>query len=243
MGAGPQVVGRDDHSNFPPGVKAVRSIGSTSGKLNREGILALEPDLVLAAEIHSAEQIKTLENLDLSVFLLSNPKTFPELFRNVQLVGQLSDHEVEASRLAASLEIRVNTVAEKLRGLPHRPIVFYELDATDVRHPWTVGPGSFMHTLISLAGGENFGASMTQDYPRVSAETVLRRDPDVIVLGDSIFGVTVESVRQRAGWEALSAVKAARVYTFDDDLASRPGPRLVEGLETLARLLHPDRFP
>lgn len=243
VGAGPQVVGRDDYSDFPAEVEAVRSLGSASGKLNTEGMVALEPDLVLAAEIHSAEQVSALENLELRVFLLSNPKTFVELFRNVRLVGELSGHEVEASRLAASLEKRVNAVKERLRESTRRPTVFYELDATDVRHPWTVGPGSFMHTLITLAGGENFGALLTQDYPRVSAETIIRRDPDIIVLGDAVFGVTVESVRQRAGWEALSAVKTARIYAFDDNLASRPGPRLVEGLETLARLLHPDRFP
>jgi len=243
VGAGPQVVGRDDYADFPVEVEAVRSLGSSSGKLNAEAMVALKPDLVLAAEIHSAEHVSALENLELHVFLLANPKTFAELFNNVRLVGELSGHEVEASRLAASLEKRVNEVEEKLKGLTHRPTVFYELDATDVRHPWTVGSGSFMHTLITLAGGENFGASLTQDYPRVSAETIIRKDPDIIVLGDAVFGVTVESVRQRAGWEALSAVKTARIYPFDDNLASRPGPRLVDGLETLARLLHPERFP
>jgi iron complex transport system substrate-binding protein len=243
VGAGPQIVGRDDHSDFPARVEAIRSLGSSGGKLNTEALVALEPDLILTAEIQSAEQVSALEDLELRVFLLSNPKTFAELFRNVRLVGQLCGHETEASTLTASLEKRVNAVAERLRGVTLRPRVFYELDATDVRHPWTVGPGSFMHTLITLAGGENFGASLTQDYPRVSAETIIRRDTDIIVIRDAVFGVTVESVRRRAGWEALSAVKTGRIYPFDDNLASRPGPRLVEGLETLARLLHPDRFP
>ncbi|HVR72874.1 MAG TPA: ABC transporter substrate-binding protein, partial [Planctomycetota bacterium] len=82
-----------------------------------------------------------------------------------------------------------------------------------------------------------------EGYPRISTETVLRRDPDVIVVGDSAAGVTPESVLRRPGWESLSAVRSGRVHVFDEDLGSRPGPRLVDGLETLARLLHPGVFP
>jgi iron complex transport system substrate-binding protein len=93
-----------------------------------------------------------------------------------------------------------------------------------------------------LAGGANFAADSRQAFPRVALETMIREDPDIIILGDAMAGVSTESVAHRAGWDKLSAVRGGRVYAFDDNLASRPGPRLVDGLETLARILHPEAF-
>jgi iron complex transport system substrate-binding protein len=94
-----------------------------------------------------------------------------------------------------------------------------------------------------MAGGKNLGANLQGEWVQISLEELIARDPDLILLGDAIWGgVTVESVKARAGWEALEAVQNGRTYPFDDNLVSRPGPRLVDGLEALARLLHPDLF-
>ncbi len=236
IGAGPQVIGRDDFSDYPPDAVKLRKVGS-GARLDLEAIVAQQPDLVLLAEIYSASHAKPLEELGLCVFLLPNPLTFDGLFANIRLLGQLTGRDAEAARLAGSLETRVKAVEDRRRGVKYRPSVFYELDSTDPIHPWTAGPGTFLHTLITLAGGENFAASETRAFPRISVETIIRGDPDIIILGDARSGVTVESVSRRAGWEELSAVKQGRVYAFDDDLASRPGPRLVEGLEVLAEMV------
>jgi iron complex transport system substrate-binding protein len=93
-----------------------------------------------------------------------------------------------------------------------------------------------------MAGGENVAGDLDGQYLQISLENLVVEDPDVILLGDAAYGVTPESVGQRSGWESLSAVQDGRVHPFDDNLASRPGPRLVEGLETLAKLLHPELF-
>jgi iron complex transport system substrate-binding protein len=118
-------------------------------------------------------------------------------------------------------------------------VVYYELDATDPNAPYTSGPGTFVDLLIKSAGGENFGAGLSREWVQVSVEELLSRQPDVIVLGDYTYGgVTAEQVRARAGWDALTAVQQNKVFTFDDNLVSRPGPRLVDGLEAMAKLLH-----
>ncbi|MBI4606450.1 MAG: cobalamin-binding protein [Planctomycetes bacterium] len=241
-GAGSSLAGRDDNSDHPPEALRAPALGTTAGRLNVESMLALKPDLVLAAWINSPERIQSLEPLGLTVFLLQNPRTFPELFTSLRLVGELTGHGAEADRAAAGLEARVEAVLEKARRAAGRPRVFYELDSTDPSRPWSAGPGTFIDMLIRLAGGENFCRTFAEEFPRVSAETVLRGDPDVIVLGDARYGVTVESVGRRGGWEVLTAVREGRVHAFDDDLVSRPGPRLVEGLERLAGLLHPELF-
>ncbi len=242
IGAGPRVVARDDHSDFPLEARPLPAVGTSGGKLDRERIVALSPDLVLAAEINSSEQVTALAGLGLTVFRLDNPRGFDGLQENVRFVGRLVGCEETASRLAESMGERVRAVARKIDAVSARPLVFYEIDASDPSRPWTAGPGTFLDTLITLAGGENFGAAYDTQFPRASTEEILLRDPAVIVLGDARFGTTPDSVRRRSGWDRIAAVRGGRIHSFDDDLATRPGPRLVDGLETLAALLHPERF-
>ena len=243
IGAGKQVIGRDDFSDFPAEAKALPSLGGVE-KQNAEQIVALQPDLVLAAEINSPEQVKALADLGLTVYYLSNPKTIEDLYTNLEIVAKLTGHEAEAATLTESLKARVAVVDEKIKGAATKPVVFYEVDATDPAKPWTAGPGTFIDLLISRAGGVNLtsAAGITDAYPQVGAEQIVTTDPDLIVLGDSMWGVTVESVGQRPGWEKLKAVTGQQVFPFDDNLVSRPGPRLVDGLEALAKLLHPELF-
>jgi len=120
--------------------------------------------------------------------------------------------------------------------------VFYEIDATDPAKPYTYGPGTFGDLLIARAGGSNIGGELTDAYPQISLEQIVVSNPSIILLGDSMYGVSAESVTVRPGWETIAAVKSSQIFPIDDNLISRPGPRLVEGLEVLAKLLHPGLF-
>ncbi len=240
IGAGSQVVGRDEFSDYPPEAASVESIGGSFGEYNAEAILALEPDLVLAAEINTPELVNQLEGLGLTVYYLKNPTTFEEMYANLEIVGQLTGHDV--TDLVDSLKARVAAVDEKIAPLSARIPVFYEIDATDPSKPWTYGPGTFGSLLIERAGGYNIGDIASDPYPQISIEQVVAANPSVIILGDSMWGVTPESVLTRPGWETLPAVASNSIFPFDDNLVSRPGPRLVDGLEQLAKLLHPELF-
>ena len=240
IGAGSQVVGRDEFSDYPAEAASIESIGGSFGEYNAEAILALEPDLVLAAEINTPELVNQLEGLGLTVYYLKNPTTFEEMYANLEIVGQLTGHDV--TDLVDSLKARVAAVDEKIAPLSERIPVFYEIDATDPSKPWTYGPGTFGSLLIERAGGYNIGDIATDPFPQISIEQVVAANPSVIVLGDSMWGVTPESVLARAGWETLPAVASNSIFPFDDNLVSRPGPRLVDGLEQLAKLLHPELF-
>ena len=241
IGAGPQVVGRDQLSDYPAEVAEVTDIGSAFEALNTELIVSLKPDLVLAAEINTPEQVKQLEDLGLTVYYLKNPTTLEEMYGNLEIVAQLTGHTNEAAILIESLKTRVTTVDEKIAPISSRPGVFYELDATDPAKPYTAGKGTFITLLIDRAGGHNI-ASDIDGYPQLSLEQVVAADPAFIILGDARYGVTPESIAQRPGWKNLSAVKNGNVIPFNDDLASRPGPRLVDALEELAKLLRPELF-
>jgi iron complex transport system substrate-binding protein len=243
IGAGAQVVGRDTFSDYPEQAKAIADIGGGFGELNTELILAQKPDLVLASSLTPPEQVKTLEDLKLKVFVLTNPKDFDGLYANLQTVARLTGHEQEADALIASLKQRVAALQAKIANVKDRPLVFYELDGTDPNAPWTPGPGTFVANLIQAAGAENLGNSLTGEWVQISIEELIAKDPQMVLIGDYTWGgVTAEDVRARAGWGALSAVKNGRLYPFDDNLVSRPGPRLVDGLEALARLFHPELF-
>lgn len=243
IGAGKQVVGRDMFSDYPPEAKNLPDIGGDYVAVDTETLLTLEPDLVLASELNPAEQIQGLEDLGLTVFVLGNPTDLEGMYVSLFTVGTLTGHEAEAAALTKTLQERVADLLARLGEVDSRPLVFYELDNTDPNAPWTSGPGTFMDTLIQMAGGANVGSVLKDAWAQISLEELIAQDPDIILLGDYMYGgVTPEEVAARPGWDALTAVQNQHIYTFDDNLVSRPGPRLVDGLEALARLLHPEAF-
>jgi iron complex transport system substrate-binding protein len=242
VGAGGQVIGRDEFSDYPLEAKNLPSVGGSMGNYNMEKIASLQPDLVLAASLNTPEQVQALEQLGLTVFYLANPTDLIGLYSNLQIVGELTGHDQDASVLVDSLKVRVDGITTKLMNVAEKPLVYYELDATDPAKPWTPGPNTFLTQLIRLADGRSIGESLTSDYAQIGLETLLTQNPDIILLGDAAYGTTAEQVATRAGWSELKAVKDNQIFAFDDNLVSRPGPRLVDGLEVLAKLLHPDIF-
>ncbi len=241
LGAGAQVIGRDEISDFPPEAQAVTSIGSTYGELNTEAILALEPDLVLAATITSPEQVEALENLGLTLYLLPNPMTFEELFENLLTVGDLTGHTAEAETLTESLQARVKAVTDAVQSV--EPVrVFYEVDGSDPTAPWTTGTGTFQDLLISMVGGENVAAGI-EGWGQINLETIVTADPQVILFGAGPWvPTTVDSLSARAGWEGIEAVLTGRIHPIETNWVDRPGPRMVNALELMAKLVHPEKF-
>lgn len=243
IGAGSQVIGREEFSNYPPEAAEIPSVGGSFGDYNYEEIARLEPDLILISPLTAPEALQSLREITPNVFVVPNPVDLEEMFANLITVGELTGRKAEAEKLAADLRARSSAVLEKVSGVTERPKVFYELDATDPARPWTAGKGTFIDMLIQLAGGENVAASLEGEYPQISQEELIVQNPEIILLGDALYGgITPESVAARPGWEVIDAVKNGRVHPFNDDLVSRPGPRLVEGLETLAAALHPELF-
>jgi iron complex transport system substrate-binding protein len=243
VGAGDQVIGRDEFSDFPNAAQEVTSIGGGYGELNMETIVSLEPDLVLAADLTPPEQIEAIEKLGLTVYALPNPVTLDGMYENLITVGQLTGHSQAAEQLVESLKNRVAAVEAKVSQAEEYPLVFYELDNTDPDAPWTAGPNTFINTLITMAGGTNLGGSMQDAWTQVSVEELLVQNPDMIILGDATWGgVTPQDVQARESWSGMQAVQAGKIYTFDDNLVSRPGPRMVDGVEAFAKLFHPELF-
>jgi len=242
VGAGDQVIARDSFSDFPEAALSLPDIGGGFAEYDLETIVSLAPDLIIAGGINTPELVQSLEDLGLTVYYLANPSDLEGTFTSIEVLGMLSGHEDQASELVKELRSRVDAVSDILEGVEEKPTVYYELDATDTAKPYTPGPNTFYTSMIEIAGGENIGAKLEFEWAQISLEQLLIEDPDLILLGDAMWGITPESVTERAGWDTLTVVENGFVLPFDDNLIARIGPRQVDGLEALARIFHPDLF-
>lgn len=240
VGAGDRLIGRDSNSMYPEEALAAADLGGMWDGIPVEDILALEPDLILAGEIFSAEAIADLRDLGLTVYWQANPDDFDGLYDNIRDIAVLVGSEDQAEILIESLSGRVAALDEKLAAVEDSPLVFYELDASEPANPWTTGAGTFISYVINRAKAINLGDSLEGEWVQVSSEELVAQNPDVILLSDALYGVTPESVAERAGWSEIKAVVEEKVYPFDPFILSVPGPRLVEGFEEVVSLLYPE---
>ena len=236
LGAGSRVVGTDDFSDEPAAAKSIEKVGGI--KVNFEKVVALKPDLVLIVKF-SDGTIEKLASAGLLV-LVVDPQSVGEVARTAILVGRATGED--GSALAATIDQKVQQVKVKVAAATTKPRVYHEVDASDPAKIFTVGPGSYIHDLIEIAGGTNIAAKAVGAYPQLSAEEILRADPEVIVLAAAPYSAKPEQVAARTGWSAISAVKNGRIVTIEPNLINRPGPRVGEAAEAYARLVHPELY-
>lgn len=242
VGAGDKLIGRDSNSMYPEAALEAVDLGGMWDGIPVEDFLAMEPDLILAGEIYSAEAIAELRELGLTVYWQANPDSFEGLYENIKDIAYLAGREDQAAALVESLIIRVEGLSEKLQNVEKMPLVFYELDASDPSNPWTPGAGTFISYVIGQAKGLNLGDSLTGEWVQISSEALIVQNPDFILLADALYGITPESLAERAGWAEIKAVVDGNVYPFDPFILSVPGPRLIDGFEQVAEILHPEIF-
>lgn len=242
LGACDKLIGIDQFSDFPAQVKTIPKL-SDGFNPNYEQIVAAKPDLILVAAISSPDVIKKLDELNLPVLVIGDVNSsFASVKKDIQLVGKALGAATQAADLGASMDKKLAELKARIAKAKTKPRVFWELDATDPAKPYTPGPGTFVDEIITLAGGENVAANAASPYVQLNAEEIIQDNPQVIILSDAAYGVAPESVGQRPGWNVIDAVKNNRVFPIDDNLVSRPGPRVVDGLEAAARLIHPELF-
>lgn len=236
VGAGDKVVGVDDYSDYPTEVRGRERVGGFANT-NIEKVVVVGPDLVLATSIHEKGIVPELERRGIAVVVVQ-PKSVEAVLESVRLVGKLSGKEREAGELAGNLQRRLEALAEKMKAAKSRPRTYFELDPK----LFTVGPGSFVDDMISRSGGQNIAADAKTQWPQLNEEALLLKDPEVIFLADYGYGETPEKVKARPGWHVVSAVKSGRMVGLNPDLVNRPGPRVLDGLEEMARVVQPELF-
>jgi iron complex transport system substrate-binding protein len=236
LGAGPRVVGDDDFSDEPAEAATREHVGGI--KVNFEKVVALKPDLVFTVKF-SDGTIEKLQAASLTVIVV-DPQSVSDVAKTATLLGKSVGADGEA--LARSIQQRVDAVKAKTATVTSRPRVYHEIDASDPAKIFTVGPGSYINDLIDIAGGTNIAAKATSAYPQLSAEEILRTDPEIIVLAASDYAAKPAQVAARQGWSVIAAVKNGRIFTIEPNLINRPGPRVGEAAEAYAKLVHPELY-
>ncbi len=235
------MVGVTDYCNYPPEVKQKPSIGGFSNP-NIEKVVALSPDLVLAASIHQTGVIPNFEQRGITVFAL-DPKTLDDVLTAISLVGKITGREKEASRLVADMQARIKSVTDKTSNLPEaqKPKVFY---VTWHDPLMAAGSGTLHDELIRKAGGVNIAQNLT-GYAGISLEAVIQANPQVIIAGVGM-GAGADAPFQFAKTEPrlkdTDARLKDRVYSINTELVGRAGPRIVDALEEFSRFIHPELF-
>ena len=237
IGSSEQIVGVTQYCDYPPEARLKPKVGYIHPNL--ESIVALRPDLVLAPrEFLRADILGKMEQLKIPTFILE-AKTIEDVLSHIQTIGRMLGHSASADALVAEMRQRITEIKARTAALP-RPRLLYVLNSEPLI---TVGPDSFIGQLIELAGGTNVAARAKTPYPRLNMEEVLKEDPELLIFPvGTTEGISDSEQQIWKRWATLSAVKQGRFHPIPSDLLNRPGPRIVQGLETLAKTIHPNAF-
>lgn len=243
LGAGGRLVAVDTYSDYPPEARNVQPRLNTYPGPSIETIVALKPDVVLSLAERD-EDVAQIRRQGIPVIKLL-PRDFDATVGAISTLGRLFGASDAADAVTSDMLARRDAVVAAV-GDASRPRVLEELDASEPDKPFVAGPNGFYGQLIDLAGGTNIFGDLPSDVGQVGAEIIVARDPEIIILTDADLPFnpqTPEMVAARPGWETITAVQNRAVYAVPGSLFATPGPRLIDGLEALASLLHPDRFP
>lgn len=235
LGKGDKLVGRTDYCDYPTEAKSVQSIGSLTDP-NIEKIIELKPDVVVASTHFKDDVAKKLEALGIKIVVLYNANDFSGVYDAINSLGQIINAQDKAKTLVATMQKKIEEVKAKVEGQKLPKVYFVVGFGKD--GDYTATGDTFMGQIIQIAGGTNIAKDATGW--KYSLEKIIENDPEYIVISKN-YGMKAQFITT-AGYKELSAVKNNKVIEVDDNLLNRQGPRLAEGVEALAKILHPDLF-
>jgi len=240
LGLEDKVVGVTDYCDYPEAATKKEKVGGDADP-NIEKIISLKHDIILSTGLY-LEPVEELEKLGVPSIAIE-PQNFDEMLDSIELIGKVTGRYEEARALVDELKARIKKVDDIVAEIPPdmRPKVLYELWHTPI---FVAGPGSYADERIRGAGGENISKDAGKEYPEYSQEMIIAKNPDIIMFSyhGTTEGESVETIMQRPGWESINAVKNNKVFYVDENLVQRATPRLVDGLELIVKIIHPELF-
>lgn len=243
LGLGGQVVGVDYYTNYPTALTSLPKVSDVNGKYNVERIVALKPDLVLSYGEDTKQYDAQLQQVGLHVVDLPSGN-LSLILQEIVTVGRLTFTENAANNIVGQLQRQIDEIKTKVAGTT-APKVLVESDYSTPGKPYVIGGGSFGDELLQDANGINIFHDNTSGggFPQVTDEAIISANPQFIVLTeDPAYGGNVSAVYKRTNWGSIDALKLRQVYRINSNIIGRPGPRLVQGLQCLAQIIHPDKF-
>lgn len=240
LGLADEIVGVSDYDDYPEEAAEKEKIGGQ--EFNVEAIIALDPDLVFGHESAfgiGEEGYKQLEDAGIPVFVVQNAGNFEETYETITTIGQLTDKQEEAEKVIDEMKTKVDEVLAKIEDVEEEKTVFVETSpAPDI---YTPGQGTFVQEILNMIGAKNI-ADDGEDWFVMDPEEIVNRNPDVIIVMYDYIDTAVEDVYKRDGFDTITAIQDEQVIQVDENLTSRTGPRLAEGLEEFAKAIYPEVF-
>ena len=236
LGLGDKVVGVTSFDDYPVEALEIEKIGDYSG-INLEKIIELEPDLVVNYGPGNEEENKRLEEAGIK-YVGFLPESIDAVLHTIIGIGQLTGTVDEAKVLTDNMIEKKDEVLSKIKGAETKK-VFYEIWHDPLM---AAGAGSFFDELITLAGGENIAKDADGEYPQFDLEQLIERNPEVYLTSADMPEKTPESIKERPGYGDIDAIINGNVYVLDGNILSRPGPRIIDALEIVAKSIHPEKF-
>ena len=233
-----KLIGATTYSDYPTAAKEIPRVGSYI-HLDLERIVALQPELCLAIKDgNPKDTVMRLESLGIPVYAV-DPRNLESVMETLERLGHLLHAEDKADQIIAGMRKRIERVDDAVAKSQSQPRVFFQIGVAPIV---SVGTDTFIHELIVRAGGKNL-AQGPVPYPRFSREQVIGMSPDIIIITSMARAAVFEEVKADwAQWTHVPAVKTNRIFIQDSNLFDRPSPRLVDALEVLAKLIHPELF-
>lgn len=236
LGLEDSIVGVTDFCDYPQEANTKTKVGGFNG-VSIEKVLELKPDLVLAGS-GSKEVFEKLADLKINV-LVVEARTMEQITDTFMMIGKAVGAEDKAKAFADEVTGRINNIKEKVKGA--NKVKSYYVLSFGKEGNWTGGRGTFMSELINMAGGENI-ADDTESWVEYSTEKLVEKNPDIILLSDMVANGNKDILDTENGYKETNAVKNDKVMIMDDNLVQRPGPRIADGLELIAKAIHPEIF-
>ena len=237
------IVGIDYNTNYPTSLTTLPKVSNAAGIYNTEQIVGLKPDLVLSYGGDTKQTDTQLKRLGLNVVDLQLTN-LAQTLQAIILVGRLTFTQDAANTLVRQMQKQIDQIKAAVKGTT-APSVFLEVDASAPGKPYVFGGGSFGDEVAQDANAVNIFHNNTTNggYPQVTDEAIITANPQYILLTeDPAYGGVASAVYKRPNWGNIAAVKSHRVYHINVDIIQRPGPRIVQGLQCVAQLVHPDKF-
>jgi iron complex transport system substrate-binding protein len=240
LGLGEKVVGLTTNDTYPEETAEVEKVGDFN--IDIEKVIALNPDLVFAHESAAVTQeagLQQMRDAGINVFIVNDAVNFEDVYKTINTIGQLTGTTEDAEALTADMKAKLDEIKEKAATVTEKKKVYIEISpAPEI---YSVGKNTFMDVMLQTINAENATGDL-EGWPSMDQESVLERNPDVIITTYNYVEDAVGQVTSREGWSEITAVKNKQVVEVNQDLVNRPGPRVVEGVEELAKAVYPEVF-
>lgn len=238
LGLDDEIIGVSKLDNYPEEAAEKETVGDF--QINVEKVISLEPDVVLADESVDEAALDQIREADVQVLVVKTAENFDEVYDAIHLIAEVTNTTEEANEIESEMKEKLASLEEKVAEIEEPKSVYVEISPSP--ETYTAGKNTFINTILEKINAENSAGDL-EGWPEVNEEAVLEMNPDIIITTyGNYVDDPVKEITDRKAWSDITAVKEEEIYDVNEDLVSRPGPRLVEGAEELAKAIYPDLF-